>query len=332
MRLLVLGGTVFLSRAVAVEAMGRGHDVTCASRGESGSVPAGAAFVAWDRSDGAEPPAELARASYDAVVDVARHPSRVRAAVAAFPEAHWVFVSTINVYTDTSTPNGNPETLSLHDPIVTDEEPASASEVYGAMKVGCEQAVTEGAASSIVVRPGLIVGPGDPTGRFTSWAARIADGGEVLAPGEPNDAVQVVDVRDLATWLVDCAEARTTGVFDGIGPVQTRAELLAGLAAGIGAEPTFVWVNQDFLIDQKVEPWAGDRSAPLWLPLPEYAGVMAHDATLPADAGLACRPVEDTARDTLAWLREHPDAKVTGMSRAEEAELLAAFSRTGPPP
>ena len=319
MRLLVLGGTVFLSRAVAVEAIGRGHDVTCASRGESGSVPAGAAFVAWDRSDGAEPPAELARASYDAVVDVARHPSRVRAAVAAFPEAHWVFVSTINVYTDTSTPNGNPETLSLHDPIVTDEDPASASEVYGAMKVGCEQAVTEGAASSIVVRPGLIVGPGDPTGRFTYWAARIADGGEVLAPGEPNDAVQVVDVRDLATWLVDCAEARTTGVFDGIGPVQTRAELLAAVATGIGAEPTFVWVNQEFLTDQKVEPWAGDRSAPLWLPLPEYAGLMAHDATLPADAGLRCRPVEDTARDTLAWLREHPDAKVTGMSRPEEA-------------
>ena len=206
MRLLVLGGTVFLSRAVAVEAVRRGHEVTCACRGESGSVPEGAAHVAWDRRDTA-PSGLVDGNGFDAVVDVARHPSWVRSAVAAFPDAHWVFVSTISVYTDDSTPQGTVDTLPTHEPIHTDEDPASGPEVYGAMKVACEQAVTDGAGSSVVIRPGLIVGPGDRSGRFSYWPNRIAEGGEVLAPGSPDERVQVIDVRDLASWLVDCAES-----------------------------------------------------------------------------------------------------------------------------
>ncbi len=324
MRLLVLGGTLFLSRAVATEAVRRGHDVTCACRGVSGSVPDGASHVVWDR--GAEDlPSELASGSYDAVVDVARHPSYVQRAVEAFPDAHWTFVSTINVYSDDSIPNGTPDTLPLREPVHTDEDPASAPELYGAMKVSCEQTVLDGAASAMVVRPGLIVGPEDPTGRFSYWPSRLADGGEILAPGAPDDAVQVIDVRDLADWIVDAAEARTTGVFDGTSHVMTRAEFLSGMADGLGVDPQLTWVDQDFLAAQEVEPWMGPRALPVWLPLPEYAGLMAHDVHASYDAGLATRPIGDTARDTLAWLRDHPDAASTGISREDEAEVLRAW-------
>ena len=327
MKLLVLGGSMFLSRAVAEEAVRRGHDVTAACRGVSGAVPDGARHVVWDRA-AEEAPRELADARYDAVVDVARHPSYVRSAVAAWPAAHWIFVSTINVYADDTVPHGTPETLPLHEPVHTDEDPMSAPEVYGAMKVSCEQAVLAGAASAMVVRPGLIVGPGDPTGRFSYWPARLALGGEVLAPGAADDAVQVIDVRDLATWIVDATEAGTTGVYDGTSHVLTRADFLAGMASALEADATFTWVPQEFLAEQEVEPWAGPRALPVWLPLPEYAGLMTHDVAASYDAGLSTRPIGDTARDTLAWLREHPGATVTGIGRDDEAEVLAAWHAT----
>lgn len=327
MKLLVLGGTRFLSRAVAAEAVRRGHDVTCAARGLAGPVPDGARLVVWDRAEGA-PPEDLG-SGYDAVVDVARHPSYVRNAVAALPGAHWIFVSTINVYSDDTIPGGTPETLPLHEPVDTDEDPFSSPTAYGAMKVSCERSVLDGAASAMVVRPGLIVGPEDPTGRFSYWPARLADDGEVLAPGSPDDPVQVIDVRDLATWIVDAAEARTTGVFDATSHVMTRAQVLADAAAGVGTEPTLTWVPQEFLLDQEVEPWMGERAVPLWLPLPEYAGLLAHDVTASYDAGLRTRPIAETSRDTLAWLRAHPDAPVTGLSRAAEAEVLAAWHARG---
>ena len=326
MRLLVLGGTVFLSRAVTEEAVRRGHEVTCACRGESGTVPDGATHVAWDRDQPV--PDALADATYDAVVDVARHPSRVRSAVAAFSDAHWVFVSTINVYADDSRPGGTPDTLPLREAVLTDEDPTSAPEMYGAMKVGCEQLVTAGAASATIVRPGLIVGPGDPSGRFSYWPARLADGGDVLAPGAPDEVVQVIDVRDLAAWLLELAEARTTGVFDGTGRETTRADFLEQVAAGVGSRPTYLWADQEFLAAQGVEPWAGPRSLPVWLPLPEYAGLLAHDVGASFRAGLRTRPLVETARDTLAWLRAHPDAPVTGLTRDEEAVVLAALRET----
>ena len=321
MRLLVLGGTMFLSRAVAEEALRRGHDVPCACRGVSGTVPDATTHVVWDRGD-EETPTELTSAPFDSVVDVARHPSFVRSAVATFPDAHWIFVSTINVYSDDTIPNGTPDTLPLHEPVHTDEDPMASPELYGAMKVSCEQAVLGGAASAMVVRPGLIVGPGDPTGRFSYWPSRLADGGEVLAPGSPDDAVQVIDVRDLAAWIVDAAEARTTGVYTGTSHVMTRAEFLAQMADGLGVEPQLTWVDQEFLAEQEVEPWMGPRAIPGWLPLPEYAGLMAHDVRASYDAGLVTRPVGDTTRDTLAWLRDHPDATTTGISRDDEAEVL----------
>ena len=317
MRLLVLGGTVFLSKAVAEEAVRRGHDVTCACRGESGSVPAGAPHVTWDRTSRCPP---SCGGGFDAVVDVARHPSRVRSAVAAFPSAHWVFVSTINVYSDESTPGGRPDTLPLHDPIVDDEDPSSAPDVYGAMKVACEQPVQDNAVSATVVRPGLIVGPGDPSGRYTYWPERLARrAATVLAPGSPDDVVQIIDVRDLASWIVDCAEARTVGAFDGTGPATRLGDVLAETAAGVGASPELVWADQDFLQGRDVEPWMGERAIPLWLPRPEYDGMMDHDLSPSFAAGLTTRPIADTARDTLAWLRSEPDYDRTGLTVEEEA-------------
>lgn len=325
MRLLVLGGTRFLSRAVATEAVARGHDVTCACRGVSGAVPQGCAHLPWDRAEDA-PPA-LVSGTWDAVVDVARLPSQVRRALAAVPDAHWVFVSTINVYPDNDVP-GTPATLRLHEPLEDDGTTADDDpEAYGRMKVACEQAVQASAASSAVVRPGLIVGPGDPTGRFTYWPWRLvqAGGDEVLAPGDPADPVQVIDVHDLAAWLVDLAEQGTTGVFDGVGEVTPLGDVLAAVAEGVGTSPQLTWVPQDFLAEHEVQPWAGPRSVPLWLPRPEYDGMLAHDPAPSLDAGLRLRPVADTARDTAAWLERTPDAARTGLTLDEEVELLAAW-------
>jgi nucleoside-diphosphate-sugar epimerase len=321
--MLVLGGSVFLSRAVAVEAVRRGHEVTCANRGTSGAVPRGARLAVWDRTEPV--PEALAAASYDAVVDVARHPSWVRRAVAAHPQAHWVFVSTINVYADDATPGGRPGTLPLRDPLADDVDLAADPEAYGPMKVACEQAVRDGAASWMVVRPGLIVGPGDPTGRFTFWPERLAAGGEVLAGGRPEDPVQVIDVRDLAAWIVTAGERRTVGDHDGVGDVLPIGDLLAAVAEGVGTALDPVWVPQEFLVEQGVAPWTGPDALPLWLPRPEYDGMLAHDPAPSYAAGLVVRPVAETARDPRAWARETPDHARTGLSREREAAVLAAW-------
>ncbi len=325
MELLVLGGTVFLSREVAAEAVRRGHTVTCACRGESGSVPDGARLVGWDRTEPV--PDRLEGREFDAVVDVARRPSWVRAAVTAFGGAHWVFVSTISVYADQATPGGGPGATPVHDPEPDDVDLDAHPEAYGPMKVACEQAVLAGTASATVVRPGLIVGPGDETGRFGYWPQRLAEGGQVLAPGDPSDTVQVIDVRDLARWLVDLAETRRTGVYDGVGPVGTLGGLFDQVARAVSpAEPVrLVWASDDDLVAHDVQPWMGPRSLPLWLPRPAYDGMLAHDPVPAHDAGLRTRPIAETARDTLDWLRSTPDAPTTGLTRAEEAAVLAGL-------
>ena len=312
MQLLVLGGTRFLSRETATQAVARGWDVTCACRGESGPVPDGATHLPWDRDDAV--PSTIEDGDWDAVVDVTRLPSHARRAVAATRDAHWVFVSTVSVYTDNSSPAMEP----LADPITEDVDLAVDPEAYGGMKVACEQAVQEVAASSVIARPGLIVGPGDPTGRFAYWPQRLARGGEVLAPGTPGDVVQVIDVRDLAAWLLDLAEARTTGVFDAVGTRMPFGEMLAGVAAGVGAEPELTWVDQDFLQAHDVEPWAGEGSLPLWLPRPEYDGMLAHDPGPAEAAGLRLRTPAKTAPDCL-------DSPVFALDAEREAELLAAW-------
>lgn len=328
MRLLVLGGTVFLSREVAAEALRRGHEVVCASRGRSGGVPPGARLVRWDRDEPA--PAELtdlaADHPFDAVVDVARLPSHVRQATTALPDAHWVFVSTVSVYADDSDPGG-PGVGALHQPLDDDVDLAESPEAYGPMKVACEGIVRDTVASACVVRPGLIVGPGDPSGRFTYWAHRLTGPGEVVAPGRPDDTVQVIDVRDLAAWIVTLAEERTTGVLDGVGEPLPFGDLLQSCADATAGPDTgpLVWVDQDFLTAQGIEPWTGPDSLPLWLPRPEYDGMLAHDAQPAIDAGLRLRPVAETCRDTQGWLRSDPTARITGITLEREQALLAAW-------
>ena len=326
MRLLVLGGSVFVSRAAAAAALERGHEVICANRGLTGSIPSGAGFVRFDR---AEPvPAELA--GFDAVIDVARHPSRVQRAVEALPDAHWVYVSSISAYADEATPGQRADAADAatlqprYDDVDLGEDPSA----YGPMKVACENLVRDGAASASIVRPGLIVGPGDPTGRFTYWPVRLGRAAEapaVLAPGSPDDLVQVIDVRDLAHWLVDLAERRRNGSFDAVAPPVRFEALLDEVAAGCDARPDWVWVPQDFLRAHQVMTWAGPRSLPLWVTRPELDGMLAHDPAPSLAAGLRPRPAAETARDTLAWVRATPDAPVTGLTAAEEAALLAAW-------
>lgn len=323
MRLLVLGGTAFLSREVADAAVRAGHDVTCAARGTSGPGPGGATLIRWDRSAEPVPPA-LSDGDFDAVVDVARTPSWVRDAVAAIPAAHWVFVSTISVYADVATPGGGPSSLpllqALHDDAPLDVSP----EAYGAMKVACEEIVRGACAGAAVVRPGLIVGPGDPTGRFSYWPDRLllaADDDLVLAPGAPGARVQVIDVRDLAVWLVLLAERRMAGTFDAVAPALSMEDFVQGVAAERGVRPRWVWAPDTFLLSRGVQPWSGQRSLPLWLPRPEFDGMLDHDAGPAAEAGLRIRPLGETARDTAEWLRTAADAVVAGMTRDEERAL-----------
>jgi nucleoside-diphosphate-sugar epimerase len=331
-RILVLGGSVFLSRQVAAVAHGRGHDVTCASRGVSGQPPEGTRFVRIDRTD-ISAYASLAGESFDAVVDVAEQPGQVRGALDALADRvnHWTFVSTISVYTDLATP-GQDETAPVHQ---LNPAGGEESDEYGARKVACEYAVREVLGDrALIVRPGLIVGPGDDGDRFGYWPLRLADTAarpEVLAPGHPDDLVQCVDVRDLAAWTVDCAERGTTGLYNATSAPMTRAAFLDQVAAGVGGAPRLTWVDQEFLLAHQVKPWAGACSLPLWVPLPQAGGLMSISVAAHV-AGLRCRNLADTARDTLAWERTVTDTHQlkAGLTSEEETDLLHAWAGSCP--
>ena len=216
MRMLVLGGTVFLGRAIAACARAAGHEVTCAARGVSGAVPEGVRLVRVDR-DASDGLAALGAERFDAVVDVSRHPGQVRRALATLRgrAGHWTLVSTVSVYADKATPGQRAATAPLVAPAPPGAERGDG-DAYAAAKVACEQVVGDGA---FVCRAGLIVGPEDPTGRFTYWPARLARGGEVLLPSADAAApVQMIDARDLAAWIVGAAETGRRGTYDATGP------------------------------------------------------------------------------------------------------------------
>lgn len=321
MRLLILGGTRFLGRAVAAQACANGHEVICAARGLAGPVADGARLVTIDR-DAPDGLAALADLAFDAVVDVSRHPGQVRRAVAALKAraGHWTFVSTVSVYADNRTPGQEARSAPLKEPTAPEIEHATDA-TYGNAKVACEQALGDDA---FICRAGLIVGPEDPTGRFGYWPDRFARGGEILAPGTPDEPVQFVDVRDLAAWIVRAAESRIVGTFDAISPTFGRGEMLAACAAATGSAATVTWVDPGFLAQEGVKPWSGPGSLPLWLPLPDYAGFMTRDTKPALNAGLTTRPLVETARDTLAWLRA-TDGPVIGITGDEETRVLAAW-------
>ena len=329
MRLLVLGGTVFLSRAVAEVGVRRGHDVVCAARGTSGPVPDGATLVAVDRDGGEAALEPLSGEEFDAVVDVATmDPEWVRAALAAVGgrAAHWTFVSSMSVYTDHGTPGQNAATARLLPPVHR-RPPELTPDAYGGAKVASEQAVTElFDGPAFLVRPGLIVGAGDTSDRYGYWPARLSRGGRVLVPTPLSAPTQFVDVLDLAEWIVDAGERRLAGTFDAVCEPLPLGEVLAATADGGRApEHELVPASPEFLEKHEVKLWSGTRSLPLWTPGPEYEGFMAHDVSASYAAGMRTRPIAESAASTL----EHERAlgldreRRAGLSADEEAELLA---------
>jgi nucleoside-diphosphate-sugar epimerase len=334
MRLLILGGTGFVGRAVAAHAVAAGHRVTCAARGVTGAVPAGAEHVPVDRDD-PDGLAALGGRTFDAVLDVASRPSRVRRAVAALAGGvgHWTYVSTGSVYADTATPGQRVDTAPVLPaaPPEVDDPAADGMRQYGPCKVACEDAVLSAGVPAFVCRAGLIVGPEDRSDRFTYWPARLARGGEVLAPGGPDEPVQFIDVRDLAQWLIRAGETGLTGVYDGIGPSMSRLAFLTQVSAGAGRpDPHLVWVGQQFLVDQGIDFHMGPRSLPLWLPLPEYAGHSTRDVAPSLAAGLGVRDLEGTARDTLAWYAAAGEpALACGLAPEDESAVLVTWREYG---
>ena len=324
MRLLVLGGTQFLGRAIALHAGALGHEVTCAARGLTGPAPAGARFVAIDR-DQPGGLAPLAGERFDAAIDVSRHPGHVRRALASLAGAvgHWTFVSTTSVYADTVTRGQTADTAPLLAPTGPGLEHSSRDD-YGSAKVACEQAFGDRA---FICRPGLIVGPGDPTGRFSYWAARLKRGGEVLVPERPGDPVQYIDLRDLARWIVRGAQDGLTGRFDAVGPSCTRREFLDVCAGALGSPCAFTWVDQAFLDRHDVRTGSGPRSLPY--PMPDTIADNTRDVSAALGAGLILRPLAETARDTLLLI-EAENGPITGLTSDEESALLRAWHAERP--
>jgi nucleoside-diphosphate-sugar epimerase len=331
MRMLVLGGTAFLSHTIAAEGVRRGHEVVCAARGVSGRVPDGATLVKVDR-DAPAAPAALAGQEFDAVVDVATmsYPWVRDALNALAAEAgHWTFVSSINVYADALSIGQN-EDAPLHEPVISgaDKETRIANpHLYGGIKVAAENAVRETMGErALIVRSGLIVGPGDVSDRFGYWVNRISRGGRVVVPDALEQPTQYVDVRDIAAWILDAGERGIGGTYNGVGPTRPLGEVLSEIVKLVGPPDTeLVPISVERLEAAGVQVWRGDKSLPLWVP-PEDYGFMAHDHGRAVDAGLRHRPFAETVDDVLAYERELglDRERAAGLIPAEEAELLEA--------
>jgi nucleoside-diphosphate-sugar epimerase len=317
MRLLVLGGTQFLGRAIVEHAAAQGHHVTCAARGVAGPAPPLSRFIPIDR-DEPDGLAALAGEPFDAAVDLSRHPGQVRRAAASLQESvgHWTFVSTTSVYADIVSPGQTADTAPLLAPTGPEVERSGRND-YGPAKVACEQAFGD---TAFICRPGLIVGPGDPTGRFSYWAVRLNRGGDVLVPEKPDDPVQYIDVRDLARWIVHAAHARLVGRFDAVGPSRTRRDFLHECTTALGSSCTFAWVDQVFMDRYDVRSGSGPRSLPY--PMPDTVADNTRDVSASLRAGLSVRPLAETVRDTVLWL-DAGGGPITGLTAEEEASLLA---------
>ncbi|MFO6452896.1 MULTISPECIES: NAD-dependent epimerase/dehydratase family protein [unclassified Aeromicrobium] len=321
MELLVLGGTAFLGREVARTALARGHRVTCAARGSS-APPEGAAFVRVDRDeeDGLAP---LAGRRWDDVVDVARQPGHVRRAVRDIEADHRVFVSSGNAYADFSSIEQSEDAATLS-PLEADT--MTSDEDYGAAKVACEQAVLA-AGPAAVVRSGLIAGPGDWSGRTGYWPWRFAHpvGPEVVVPDDLDFPCAMIDVRDLAAWIVDLAERQVEGVLNATGPTTDLRSLLdvAARVAGSSARPRPVPVER--LRELGIGHWMGPASLPLWIDDPEWRSFATLDTRRARAEGLVTRPLEDTLADTLAWEETRTEPRRCGLTDDEERRVLAAL-------
>lgn len=332
MRLLVLGGTAWLGGYIATMALERGHHVTCLARGESGAAPRGADFKRADR-DGPDAYGEVARDEWDVVIDVSRQPGQVGRATAALAgcAGSFLFVSSVNVYADHSRP-GDDESAALLPALAGDV--METMETYGQAKVACERHVLNafGPDRSLIARVGLIGGPGDIFDRTGYWPLRFtrpaANDGSVLVPDVPDLMTQVIDVRDVATWLIEAGEGGLIGVFNVVGETLSLPEHLAVAREVADHRGSVVAVGQESLLAHNVAPWMGERSLPLWLPLPEYAGFNSRDGSTARAAGLVSRPLAETLADTLAWelTRDPERPRRAGLSDHDERRLLHALN------
>lgn len=340
LNILILGGTGFTGPEQVEYALARGHRITLFNRNRTrpdlfkGKVDQLIGDLAGDAS-------ALAGKKFDVVLDnPTTFPFWVRNAAQYLKGhvGHYIFISTISVYPDNSVPNADEDAPTTPMPVGVDPYTTvreHAGQYYGALKTFAEQEVARhyGMAHTMV-RPGLIVGPLDRSDRFTYWPARIDRGGDVLAPGTPDDPAQYIDSRDLAEFMVRLAENRVFGTFNATGPARptTMAETLYGIKAVTTAGASFTWVPADFLASQEIRGW---RHMPIWLP-PQgaTAGFLRRSISRALAQGLTFRPLAVTAKDTLDWHQTRSEAErkamadgaVAGISAQRESEVLTAWN------
>lgn len=338
LRILVLGGTGFIGPHMVRRAQERGHEVTLFNRGRTNTdLFPGVEKLVGDRAG----PLDVLRGrTWDVVIDNSGYyPSHVKASAEALHGSvdHYLFTSTIDAYRDYRTV-GIDESYPLHpaDPA----RPEDPRRFYGPLKADCERIVAGiYGANSTRVRPGWIAGPGDNNHLLTYWIVRIDRGGEVLAPGVPDDWMQVTDVRDLAEWYIHIAETRLAGGYHAVGPVMRWGEALERMRAALSADARFTWVDADFLLERDQKPWT---DIPLWWPArndwgpPSFGGNIGGEGTLALDGSLArangytSRTIEDTARSTLDWYRGAfdgwPEDQRPGFKAEAERTLLAEWN------
>jgi 2'-hydroxyisoflavone reductase len=331
-RILILGGTGFLGPATVEAARARGHRLTLFNRGRTrpGLFPDIETLIGDRDPKKGEGLKALEGRQWDVVIDnSAYYPRMVTASAKLLAPSvkQYIIISSISVYADESV-EGQDESARLatiQDPTV--EEMGKNFENYGALKALCERAAEAAMPGRVTaVRPGYIVGPDDPSGRFTYWPVRVDRGGEILAPGAPADPVQFVDVRDLGAWLIKASEDGTTGVFNATGPKKRlgMGQFLEACRRAATNQGTLTWVDPDFLEKQKIE-------FPIWAPYRgQTKGSHAWKCARAIKAGLRFRPYAETVRDTLAWYKSQgPDGRVrlAGPTAEQEAAALATWHK-----
>ena len=329
MNLLLLGGTIFLGRHLVEAALARGHQVTLFNRGQHNpDLFPQLEKLRGDRTNESDLQT-LSSRHWDAVIDTCGYlPRIVRLSAQALASAveHYTFISSISAYAEPPTPgmDENAPLARLADESVEE----ITGETYGGLKVLCEQAAAAVLPGRLLtIRPGLIVGPHDPSDRFTYWPARVQRGGAILAPGRPDAPVQVIDARDLAEWIIDLVECRQTGIYNATGPAYplTMGEVLETCRQVAGTPADFSWASDEFLLAQGVIPFT---ELPLWLP-PEAAAMSQVSIATALSAGLSFRPLAATIADTLAWDATRPvDApRKNGLAPQREAALLELWQK-----
>jgi 2'-hydroxyisoflavone reductase len=339
LRILILGGTGFTGPHQVRYALSRGHQITLFNRGKQPHEwPGTVEELIGDRNTGDLK--ALEGREWDVCIDnPTTLPFWVRDAgrVLHGKVKHYVFISTISVYADNLKPADESAPVASYtgkDAMAETLESLHAKgELYGPLKALSEKEAQQQFPGKVtIIRPGLIVGPGDETDRFTYWPVRLARGGEVLAPGDGSDPVQIIDARDLAEWTIRMAETRTLGTFNATGPDHSlqMKEMLSGIAAAIHADARPIWVPADFLASEKVEAWS---DMPVWVPgHGDTAGFARRSIRKALAAGLTFRPLDMTASDTLAWFHQQPaerQAKLkAGLTPAREQEVLSKWKST----